>query len=68
MAFTTSDTFTFYARISLYDSHPGSCVQGQETRMVIISIMFLDIGEHPTPEIGTQAHGLGNTQRDMGIE
>ena len=41
MAFTTSDNFQ-YAKVALYEFHPGQLLQGQQIRMVIIFIMLLD--------------------------
>ena len=57
MAFTTSDTFFIYVRVSLYDLIRGSCAaRAINTNGDYFSVILLDEAEHPTPEIGTQAH------------
>ena len=54
MAFTTSDNFT-YARVALYDSHPGQLsARAINTNGDYFYFMLLGKVEHPTPEIGTQ--------------
>ena len=42
MAFTTSDNFTYMFVFRFTNLIRGSCLQGQEIRMVIFSVIILD--------------------------
>ena len=68
MAFTTSDIF-ICAYLRFTNLIRGSCCKGKNTRMVIIFIILLDEADSQRLKlVRKHAYGLGNTQRDMGIE
>ena len=66
MAFTTSDNFDLYAYCALRIS--SGAVASIRARNTNGDFYYtFGRGEHPTPEIGTQAaHGLGNTSKRYG--